>query len=221
MDPLAVSRLLAHYLAMVEAEGITLGTETDWEALYCLDLGGKPLSRLFDPSLNELLPDQGFWIKGTSSDGKVVSVQGARFDDTGSASLSDLLSKRLRRLYSGDTAIVRGEKISSVSGRCVYHGDGWIDPEWRQNGIGETLYRIGVLAILLRFNPDYLYAFFEEELMRSGFPVRCWYEKLERIGRHSHGWLLPTDYVAWISRKDLNNLIVLELDRLGHQDRRR
>jgi len=221
MDPLSTGRLLTEYWEAAQKAGITISYVEDLRELNGLALVDKKVSAMFDPSRSEIAPHDTFWLKGTDPAGDIVHVQAARCDDTGRGSLAELISRRLEVLYQSEPAVTHGELLDEVTGRCVYHGDGWIAPHYRDNGLGEMIYKLGTLAILLRFNPDYVYAFFEEPLMRSGFPVRCWYEKMERVGQHFHTWLLPTDYVACVSAEDLANAVALEADRNARPDRQR
>ena len=214
-NPIRAARLMALYLDEIEAAGIEVEFCQDIGALQAVQpaLEDKPLSPYFHPDAYELVPDNSFWIHGTAK-GRTVLVQAARIDDTGHTPLGVLIDARFRRFFRTDEEPVTDCKaMARMQGRCVYHGEGWVAPDFRKTNLARTFIHLGTIAILMRWSPDYIYAFFDEQVVDSGFPSKAWFKMYEAIGRHYHGWLLPTDLIGWMDSRHLVNLVELEYRR--------
>ena len=58
----------------------------------------SPMSPIFDPAVTDVGPGNGFWIKGTDHEGKIMHLQATRRSDLVDVNLADHLYE-LRRLY--------------------------------------------------------------------------------------------------------------------------
>lgn len=221
MNPIKAAELLTTFVQSVEAHGVHLIFREDIGGLYGVEpeLPGKTLSPLFNPEKFDLLPGTSFWIQGLDQSGCTVHVQAAKVDNTADSTLGDLLKLQLPRCYASDAPLVACRALERMTGRCAYHGDMWLHRDHRGSGIGDILARIGLLAIYLRWQPDYMYAFFENDTAYRGYAHRSWYTALERVGRHWHDWLLPTEWVGYMSRADMANLVALESRQSASADR--
>lgn len=213
-NPFRAARLMSLYLDEIAAAGIDVEFRQDIEALQTVqpELVDKPLSPYFHPDSYELVPDNCFWIHGTVG-GRTVHVQAARIDDTGHSPLGVLIAARFKRFFASSDPVTDCKALATMQGRCVYHGEGWVAPEYRKTNLAKTFIHLGTIAILMRWQPDYVYAFFDEQVVDSGFPSKAWFKMYEAIGRHYHGWLLPTDLIGWMDNRHLVNLVELEYRR--------
>lgn len=223
MNPFSASLLMSELLDEIHEAGITLSVRSDIDQLYAIeeDLTGKTLSPLFHPSKFDLVPDRVFWIQGINESGETVHVQASKLEDTGRSNLEDMLTAQLSRCFESDHPMLPCEPLRQLNGLCAYHGDTWISKELRKNGYGPLLTKIGLLATYIRWQPDYIYAWFENPIMYGGFGVRSWYHNFARVGRHWRGWILPNEFFSWMSHADMVNLIELENPRTGLKQRPR
>ena len=217
MNPFNASFLMSELIDEAEEAGIRIAFRTDIAALYRLEneLTGKALSPLFHPGKFDLVSDRVFWIHGTNEEGRSVHVQASKLDDTGRNNLEELLQSQLARCFHSDPPLTNCTPMRALRGMCAYHGDTWVDRDLRKNGLGPLLTKIGLLATFIRWQPDYVYAWFENPILYGGFGVRSWYTNFARVGQHWHKWILPQEFFSWMSHEDMINLIELETPRSG------
>jgi hypothetical protein len=211
MNPFDLTSLMQRLTGFVRAEGVALELCEDMEALYRHqpELEGKTLSPLFRHDLFDM--QDAFWIKGTRLfDGKLVHVQASKLEDTGRHTLAAVLPRQLSRCYDGGAQVAGCPAMEQIRGRLAYHGDTWVSPAMRGKNLGGPLTQIGLLATYARWQPDFVYAFFEHGAAFSGFGARSWYTKMERMGRRWNRWLEQTEYLAYMSRDELDRLVALE-----------
>lgn len=218
MNPLNAACLLSELVDDVSDEGVTLSIESDPATLYAMEssLPDKSLSKLFNPSYVDLVPDRFFWIRGSSHNGDIVHVQACKLEDTGRSTLGDYLNMHLNRTYpSTQKNWHRCEALERIGGRCAYQGDNWLAESFRGNGVGTKLTQIGLLSCFLRWQPDFVYAFFEHPVFSKGLGCKFGYQNFEPVGQHFVRWLLPHDYVSWMSWKNMVTLIEMTAPRTG------
>jgi len=178
--------------------------------------GRSGITRIFDSHHCDIGPDNGYWIKGTDEEGQVVHVQAYRFDDLRDGTLAEHWQANPEG-FSPPGLEIDLEKSNfhtapvshEISGTVCYHGDFWIDSEFRNMRIGPILTTFGMLLAASRFTPDYIYCFVVPRMVRRGWPTRAGY-------LHLHPWA-PSwyisgqkrtydDYLVWVTSQELIEL---------------
>lgn len=97
-----------------------------------------------------------------------------------------------------------------MSGRVCYHGDLWISSELRGKKLGPVFASLGIALARINLDPDYYYGFMEDPVVWSGFNQREGFMHAAPLGdgwRLAEGFLLPSDYIVWMSRSEVHRLI--------------
>lgn len=179
---------------------------------------GHPLGDPFNPNLHEFTEENAFWVAGWNEAGELVHTQAMR-KLTIATSLADYMQANFRAYPPAGVALDKknshyraGPGARQIRGSVCYHGDAWLkpDPEYRGTGISGVLARFALISCMLRWGPDYIFAFVPDKYAYKGL--------IEREGyMHSEpgalAWKLPDKaefirgFMVWLSREDLNHLM--------------
>lgn len=212
MNPLKIAVLMTAIIEELSKRGMKVEFQRDIADLYDLHgrMEGNELSPLFSPDKFDLNADNSFWIAGVGEDNVLCHVQALKLDETGRRPLGDILKKQLSRVFDCDEPSWKCRALEEIKGKVAYQGDLWVSPRHGHITSGSLLVRLGILAAASKWNPDYIYAFFEHRSANKGLSFKGWYPKYERIGQHWHNWLHETEWISWLSAADLESLIELE-----------
>ncbi len=213
--PMTAVKAVKTLLEKSENLGLSVTVERDFLDLEeaCRQFDGKELSEQFSPGYFDLTPATGFWLAARKGDGTLVSVQAARIEDLGGTTLAEHWRHQQKRIYVGDTPAALGDEhcpgAHDITGRVVYHGDMWLEAEFRGTGAASHLCRIGQLTAYMKWQPDFIYCFMSQKLVDSGFSTAQGYFHMQPAGTH---WIdpphhiRPDDWLLWNTAADLHHL---------------
>ncbi len=188
-DPMKLADVIIALRNAVEDMGYQVSLSNkfrDFSELRSCCRGGK-VAPFFDPDINAELDQHAFWIKAEDPNGTPVSLQAFRID-TAQPSLAawalgwhlGLYLRRGELLVPTEISPPANSISERVSGRVVYHGELWINPKIRGNGLLETLPRMGMLLAMMKWQPDAMWALIGQSMATRGQITRLGYNHLER-----------------------------------------
>lgn len=218
----AIASCLDLYEAQAFAAGIHLELQTDFEHLAEINphLDKMSLTPQFDPTLSDIGPVNGFWLKGVDGRGEIVQTQAVRMDDLNGTSLA-LHLKSLQAFYRNpaesahpqETCEVKAPAAYGMTGRVGYHGEFWIkggSGGYRGHDLAVVLPRIGMAIALARWSPDFMYGTIQPAIAEKGIVARYGYHNVQP---HGIIWTLPQtdqvldEWLMWMSWRDMVDLI--------------
>ncbi len=219
-NALATARLISSIERMSAEQGMTLEISNDFEEFLEVRQSQSdrvPISAVFDPTQSDVTHHNGFWVKGVDSEGRVVHVQAARLVDLEGKTLAEHLDRRRRDyvLPGADIDLERSDfswsLISHKAMGCVcYHGEHWLEREYRGQGLSSVLPRLALALMFIRWSPDYVFAFAPQKLAYRGIPIQYGYMHLAPGGvmwkMRDTGETL-NEWIMWSEPGDLDYLM--------------
>lgn len=209
------------------SQGITLTMGTDFAEYSAIVSEERPMQKLGDPfnsEVCELNKNNAFWIIGRSEDGALIHTQAAKKIRLSGRPLSSFLLRQFRAFppplpgVNLNTSRFRATPgTHRISGSAAYHGEFWVAPEngkYRGVGLAPVLGRTGMLEMMQRWDPDWIYGFILNVVAYKGFAARIGYLHLEPSVLK---WVVdgrddPIDtFLAYNSREDLEYLLDIPL----------
>lgn len=178
-DPLQVARYVSGIDRFATGAGLNLEMCRDFSEFRDIRnamTDRSPMSPIFDPSVTDVGPGNGFWIKGTDSSGRLVHLQAPRRSDLEEISLAEHLYE-LRRLYKlpgldmemdVNRDSLRAPALRQITGRVCYHGEIWLDESLRGKGLSALLPRLLLALVLIKWSPDYVFGFVPTKIAYRG-----------------------------------------------------
>lgn len=181
----------------------------------------------FDFKQYDLKKEDAFWLIGRNREGELIHSQAAKKVPLHGASLATHLRTHFvdfpppipgvdfERSRFRATPGMRG-----ITGNVVYHGEVWMAPEegqYRGTGLSTVLARTGLLEIMRRWNPDFIYGFMLRQVAFKGFSERMGYFhnepgalKWQIAGRDK-----PLEaFLTWLSDEDARFLLDIPVEDL-------
>lgn len=215
-DPLTAVNAAGNLVKVIVSKGLSVEVEHDFAQLekLCEEIDGKTLSEQFSPSFFDIAPSIGFWLSVRDATGKLVSVQAARIENLHGRSLGDHWNQQQRRIYvdradEGALGTEHAPGADLITGNVVYHGDMWLSDDLRGGGVASTLCRLGQMVAYMKWQPDFIYCFMSEALVRKGFSTGQGYFHMQPCGtdwQQAPADIRPDDWLLWNSRTDLHYL---------------
>jgi len=214
---------VATIVTLAEKYGIRLesGSDFDYYAETIAAHRPQPIGVPFDPNLNAIHPDDGFWFLGWDRDGRLVFTQAVRLLRIEGQSLADYFRDQYvafppaglpidfdRSFYSP------GPSARRMTGTCAYHGDVWMisDPAYRGTGLSSILARLALATALMTWSPDHMIGFIIKKLAFKGLGEREGYMHSEPAALSWFAKDRPDPMVAhmcWMNRDDLRYLLTI------------
>ncbi|WP_299294961.1 hypothetical protein [uncultured Tateyamaria sp.] len=210
------------------AQGIKLTIGTDFEEYRDIVAEERPMQKLgapFDPSQHSLTSANAFWLIGRSEDGTLIHTQAAKRIRLSGRPLSSYLLRQFRAfpppLKGVDQRRSRFRATPGthrIEGTVAYHGEFWVAPErgkYRGVGLAPVLGRTGMLEMMQKWDPDWIYGFILNVVAFKGFAARIGYLHLEPsvLKWVVDGRDAPIDtFLAYNSREDLEYLLDIPLN---------
>ena len=218
-DPLATVVACNQIARYLQSDGLILTNSSDFRAFFSLvssARGIKP-SPMFDPDISDLNKNNALWIALRGKDGAVVAIQALRLE-TIDTSLADWAPRWMSGLYTMRSELVVSRQkrapenslSENIRGKVAYHGELWINPQFRLNGFSTQFTRLGLLFGYLKWCPDAIWAVTQKQIATKGLLNRFGYAHIER--GFFHWSIQPTgaDKVEFLSistRRDLSYLV--------------
>lgn len=201
------------------ASGIQITLQNDFHALKDIGEGLEklPLTPNFDPTVSDIGPINGFWMKGVDVAGDVVFTQAARMYDCTSTTLA-LLHQTLKAFYTdperhaedGETCACEAPATHFISGNVCYHGELWLSPKYRGHGLTLSLSKLLMALALQRWEPDYLFGMAQPGICTKGVGARYGYRNMQP---HGMIWHVPSsgtldEWIIWNDLDDLRKVVL-------------
>jgi hypothetical protein len=218
-DPLGAAKVVTRLENELNDIGFTIQVASDlveFNALK-LKLRGERASPYHDPDICGLPPEREFWMSIADKSGKVVGIQAFRLDlvttslaDWAPAYTIGLYMRRQELMIPMHAMPPRNSIAERISGRLAYHGELWIDTEFRRFRLSLWFGRIGLLLCLLKWQPDAIWALAAQSMAMNGGMLRLGYSHLER-GFFRWQWVSegidPIEWIAIAERAALERLV--------------
>lgn len=184
-----------------------------------------PLTPIFDWRYSDIGQDNGFWIKGTASDGQIVHMQAARLDRIEGQTLAEYLRRHASLYLSPHIPAIAEQSVfdscnwaKEQRGSVCYHGEVWITPRrgYRGRGLGRILPRIVPPIAYRKWQPDCFYGMMAPTLAEKGMSAQYGYTHLHPLGvrwklRDQNGTF--DEYITWMTPEDLSALAEAAISR--------
>ena len=181
----------------------------------------------FDHEQHELPEKESFWLIGRNKHGDLIHSQAAKKVHLGGKSLAGHLLNHFSDFppplpgVDFDHSRFRATPgAHQIRGNVVYHGEVWMAPEegtYRGTGLSTVLARTGLLEIMRRWDPDYIYGFMLRQVAFKGFSERMGYFHNEPGALH---WQIagredPLEaFLTWLSEEDAKYLLDIPVEAL-------
>jgi len=210
-------------MARIAAKGMLLEIGSDFETFA--DLVNRharrgPLTPKFDPAIEPVDGQNAFWILGRNELGEIVHTQAIRIMDIGEGTLAEHIREEFPaytppkwRLISGMNQYNPGPGSHAMRGRVCYHGDFWIlggDHGFRGRGMNVVTSRLAMAIAMVKWNPDYIYAYMHSLVACSGVAPRGGFMHMEQ---NNLFWSIPgydellEAWMVWSARRDIMHFI--------------
>lgn len=209
------------------AQGITLTYGTDFEEYSSIVAEERPSQKLgdpFDPNIHPLLKNSAFWMIARNDEGELIHTQAAKRIRLSGRPLSSYLLRKFRAFppplpgVDMNTSRFRATPgTHRIAGTAAYHGEFWVAPDrgnYRGVGLAPVFGRTGMLEMMQRWDPDWIYGFILNVVAYKGFGARIGYLHLEPsvLKWVVDGRDAPIDtFLAYNSREDLEYLLDIPL----------
>lgn len=218
IDTLALTQYIAELDKTARRAGIEIELKTDFGHLMelCEALPDKPSpTAMFNPIKADIGGHNGFWLKGSDSNGVPVHVQAVRVYDMNGTNLAREFES-LRVFYAnpdlapnGEYCVCAAPMAERITGTVCYHGEIWVrgkDPDLRGQALSGPLSRLLLGLVLARWNPDYVVGFGYDWTVYRGVSMRYGYWHAQPGAVH---WVRPyrdqplDAWLLWLTRQDL------------------
>lgn len=201
------------------AKGIQITLQNDFHYLKEIGetLDKMPLTPNFDPTKSNIGPTNGFWMKGVDIAGDVVFTQAARMYDCSNTTLA-LLHQSLRAFYSdpvkhaeeAETCVCDAPATHFITGQVCYHGELWLNPKYRAQGLPLSLSKLLMALVLQRWAPDYLFGMAQPGICTKGVGACYGYRNMQP---HGMIWTIPSsgtldEWVIWNDLDDIRKVVL-------------
>jgi len=218
---------------ILHGAGIRIEIGSDFEEYARIVEKGRPIQALgapFDPQLHDLHEGNAYWLAAYNAQGVLIHTQAAKLVTMEGKSLSEYMLGRFREFPPAlpDIDFVRSRYRATpgshrISGDVVYHGDIWINKdagEYRGVGLSSVLARYGLMIVMERWNPDYIFGFMARTVAFKGFAERMGYFHNEpgslRWYRHGSDAAME-GFLSYLSNEDVRFLFEMPLYELVQQ----
>lgn len=219
--------------SILEAHGITITIGGDFEKYAKLIKEERTAQKLgdpFNPKKHRLDATNGFWLIGRNVEGTLVHTQAFKTIDLSQSALSKYLMRQYRKFpppipgIDFDRSRYRASPgAHRISGQTVYHGEVWMAPEegkYRGSGLSTVLTRSGLLEVVSRWNPDWIFGFMLRAVAFKGFSERVGYMHAEpgALKWAVEGRENPIEaFLVYLSREDARFMLDIPVEELVAQ----
>jgi len=217
------SNYISAIMARITARGMLLEIGTDFDVfIQAIENQPKrtPVTPKFDPRIEKLDESNAFWILGRNGRGEVVHTQAIRVMDLNGGSLAEHIRTEFPKytpptwnLVSSMEDYRPGPGSARIGDLACYHGDFWImgGPDgFRGEGMNMLAARLAMAICMVRWNPDYIYAYMHTLVACNGIAARSGFMHMEQ---NNLFWSIPgydellEAWMVWSSREDIMHFI--------------
>ena len=173
---------------ILQSYGLEVRTGSDFEEYREIVTKHRPMQILgspFNPDNHKLKDANAFWLTGWTEDGQLIHTQAAKRVVLNGRPLANYLLRNFQLFPPPfpDIDLSRSRFRATpgahrIAGSVVYHGEVWMAPErglYRGIGLSTVMARTGLLEILRRWDPDWIYGFMLRQVAFKGFAERMGY----------------------------------------------
>ena len=207
---------------------VTIGSDFDeYAAIIEQERSFQGLGLPFDPTAFPLPSEESFWLIGRNSEGALIHTQAAKRVHMSGKNLAGYMLKSFRDfpppLPGVDLERSRFRATPGshhIFGHVVYHGEVWMAPEeghYRGTGLSTVLARTGLLEIMRRWNPDFIFGLMARQVAFKGFAERMGYFHNEPgvVNWEVEGFDKPLEgFLTWLSEEDAKFLLDIPVENL-------
>lgn len=210
-NDIQLSRLVAKIDRDLAADGYAISQSSDhaaFEAAHQALSGRSAASPPLNSRYVDLDPADFFWLDVTK-DGRRIAVEAMRREHI-TQPLRRHLDQQYRRFYTAEAdlkIIGHAPGADLITGVIVYHGDLFVDPSLRGNGLATQLSRLAILIAYQRWDPDFIWGFIAEEKVLRGYQQKIGYWHGQPYGTQYSDKpedISEKDWLVWMSREDLS-----------------
>ena len=213
---------------ILRSSGITITIGSDFEAYKKIIESERQVQKLgppFDPKNHALNASNGFWLIGRNEDGELIHTQAAKKVTLHGKTLAEHLRTHFK-FFPPPLPEVDVQKsrfratpgAHKINGNVVYHGEVWMAPEkgrYRGVGLSTVLARSGLLEVMRRWSPDYMYGFMLRSVAFKGFAERMGYMHNEPgcLFWHLTGRDVPIEaFLTYLTKEDAQYLLDIPVE---------
>lgn len=217
---------------VLQNHGLEVRIGSDFDEYRDIIAEHRPMQILgspFNPKNHTLEDQNAFWLTGWTSDGQLVHTQAAKQVMLEGKPLANYLLRNFRLFPPPmpDVDLSRSRFRATpgshrIEGSVVYHGEVWMAPErgvYRGVGLSTVLARTGLLEIIRRWDPDWVYGLMLRQVAFKGFAERMGYMHNEpgallwyRDGRDE----ATEAFLTYLSREDAIYMLDMPVADLVH-----
>ncbi len=173
---------------ILRTHGIEITIGSDFDEYRKIIESERPMQKLgapFDPGLHQFNSKSAFWLVGRNENGDLIHTQAAKHVKLGGKNLSNYLLRQFRDFPPPIPGVDVGKSryratpgAHRIMGKVIYHGEVWMAPEegrYRGVGLSTVLARTGLLEVVRRWDPDWIYGFMLRAVAFKGFSERMGY----------------------------------------------
>jgi len=217
-NPLAVLQAINLLHERIRDMGITLTYSSDFEEFSHLrnEIRSEKVSPMFDPSANHLTELNSFSMIARNESGDISAFQACRLD-TVDGNLADWAMRWMTGHYLMRSELVTPAKdqvpassvTRKISGPVVYHGELWLDREFRTGVCSAIFPRLALLVSLMKWQPEAIWGLIGGPVATHGLSIRIGYPHMEN---NFFRWeIAPTgaensEYITLATKSDLEFL---------------
>lgn len=207
---------------------VTIGSNfAEYSEIIKTERKVQNLGAPFDYEKYDLPRSESFWLIGRNENGELIHTQAAKKVHLGNRNLAGHLLKRFVDFPPPIPGVdLKNSRFRAtpgahrISGNVVYHGEVWMAPDegaYRGTGLSTVLARTGLLEVMRRWNPDFIYGFMLRQVAFKGFSERMGYFHNEPGALH---WKIagrekPIEaFLTWLSEEDAKFLLDIPVEDL-------
>lgn len=216
---------------ILRSHGIEITIGSDFEQYSEIIHNERTVQNLgvpFDHTKHSLRPRDSFWLIGRNAKGDLIHTQAAKKVPLGGKTLAAHLLRRFRDFPPPLPGVDIGRSrfratpgAHLISGNVVYHGEVWMAPPekgcYRGIGLSTVLARTGLLEVMRRWDPDYIYGFMLRKVAFKGFAERMGYMHNEpgALKWQVDGVEQPIEaFLTWLSQEDARYMLDIPVEDL-------
>ncbi len=227
-NPLGVARLVSQLEVELNDADLKLVVGTDMAVFSDLKkkVRGFEPAPMHDYQVCDFSNDRSYWMALENSKGVIVGLQAYRCDHI-DISLAEWCTNYMIGVYMRRNELMvpshvhppKGSIAERLKGTLVYHGELWVERELKNRRVIELFSKIGSLLVLLKWNPDAIWALTGFHMATRGYASRMGYPYIER-GFLRWAWhsenVDEVEYLA-VAERDFLQQIVAEAADNGNE----
>ncbi len=231
-NPLTAARAIISLERRAQEAGMRLSLETDFRKFVETRDAARPgekVSAMFDPDCtHDLSEGRAIWLHGVDPDGRTLTMQAARMDwiDSNLASwvmpwMSSLYKMRGDVVEPASYRSMHNSIAEKMKDNVVYHGEFWLDQDYRGRKGGNllgVLPRLCLLLVYVRWNPDYVWGLVDDDFAARGGAIRMGYTAQQPSGlmwQHEPQGASKNETMSCCENRDLAFLADFEGDNIN------